>query len=67
MWALVSDERHRNALAPGDLVLIRVAKPRCEFVGRAELAIALRDWTPSESESCPDGRSSGVLLGDVKL
>ena len=67
MWALGRDERHRNALAPGDLVLIHVAKPRCEFIGRAELATAFRDWTPSESKACPDGSSSGVLLADVEL
>jgi hypothetical protein len=66
MWALGREERHCNALAPGDLVLIHVAKPRCEFIGRAELATAFRDWTPSESEACPDGGSSGVLLAVVE-
>jgi hypothetical protein len=67
VWALGRDERRRNVLAPGDLVLIHVAKPRCKFVGRAELATAFRDWTPSESKACPDGHSSGVFLAAVEL
>ena len=65
-WALEHDERNCTALAPGDLILIHVAEPRCEFIGRAELATAFRDWTPLESGACPDGRSSGVLLADVE-
>ena len=64
-WALGRDERHCAALAPGDLVLIHVAKPRCEFIGRAELATAFRDWTPFESGASADGRA-GVLLADVE-
>ena len=66
LWALGREERHCSALAAGDLVLIHVAKPQCEFIGRAELATAFRDWTPSESEACPDGCSSGVLLAVVE-
>lgn len=67
VWALGRDERHRNLLAPGDLALIHVAKPRCEFIGRAELATAFRDWTPADSKALPDGRSSGVFLAAVEL
>jgi hypothetical protein len=66
MWALEREERHCSALAPGDLALIHVGKPRCEFIGRAELATAFRDWTPLESEACPDGRPGGVLLAHVE-
>jgi hypothetical protein len=66
MWALGQEERHCNSLVPGDLILIHVARLRCEFIGRAELATAFRDWTASESEACPDGRPSGVLLTDVE-
>lgn len=65
-WALGRDERHCIALAPGDLVLIHVARPRCEFIGRAELATAFRDWTPLESGTCSDGLSGGVLLANVE-
>ena len=65
-WALGRDEQHCNALAPGDLVLIHVAKPRREFIGRAELATAFHNWIPSESDACPDGCSSGVLLAEVE-
>jgi hypothetical protein len=66
MWALERDERHCGALAPGDRALIHVGRPRCEFIGRAELATAFHDWTPLESEACPEGRLSGVLLADVE-
>jgi hypothetical protein len=65
MWALGLDERHRGALAPGDLALIHVQKPHCEFIGRAKLETPFRDWTPLESEAC-QGRPSGVLLADVE-
>lgn len=65
-WALGRDERHCSALAPGDLVLIHVARPRREFIGRAELATAFRDWTPLESGTCPDGLSGGVSLANVE-
>ena len=65
-WALGREVHHCNALGPGDLVLIHVDKPRCEFIGRAELATAFRDWTDSESEACADGRPGGVLLTDVE-
>lgn len=66
MWALERDERHCDALAPGDLALIHVGRPRCEFIGRAELATAFHDWTALESKACPGGRSRGVLLADVE-
>jgi len=65
-WALGRDERHCSALAPGDLVLIHVAGPRCEFIGRAELATAFRDWAPFESGACSDGLSGGVFLANVE-
>ena len=66
MWALERDERHCNALAAGDLTLIHVGRPRCEFIGRAELATAFHQWTPLEAEVCPDASSGGVSLADVE-
>lgn len=66
MWALERDERHCDTLAPGDLVLIHVGIPRCEFIGRAELASAFHDWTPIEFEACPGEGSGGVLLENVE-
>jgi hypothetical protein len=62
MWGLRADEPHRNALAPGDLILVYVGAPEREFVGRAELASAARDWTASEARLYPGDFSSGVLL-----
>ncbi len=59
-------ERHRDALAPGDLVLIYVARPRGEFIGRAELATAFHDWTPLEAEAWPADETGGAYLADIE-
>ena len=63
-WVVSRDERHRDALAPGDLALVFVALTR-EFVGRAELKTTFLD--PMPSDPLPSGPAgSGVLLGDVE-
>ena len=63
-WVVSRDERHRDALAPGDLALVFVALTR-EFVGRAELKTTFLD--PMPSDPAPSGPAvSGVLLGDVE-
>ncbi len=49
LWSIDADEPHRNALAPGDLILIYLGAPEREFIGRAELASVVHDWTPSEA------------------
>jgi len=66
MWGIDADERHRDALAPGDLILIYVGAPERRFIGRAELASAAHDWTPSEVEAYPGDSPSGVLLAQVE-
>ena len=66
MWGIDADERHRDALAPGDLVLIYPGAPEREFIGRAELASAAHDWTQSEAEAHPDDSPGGVLLSQVE-
>ena len=66
MWGIDADERHRNALAPGDLILIYLGPPEGEFIGRAELASEAHDWTPSEAEAYPGDSPSGVLLAQVE-
>ena len=66
MWGIGADERHRHGLAPGDLVLIYLGAPEREFIGRAELASATHDWTPSEAEAYPGDSTSGVLLAQVE-
>src|SRR5213078_4479212 len=65
MWGIDADERHRNALAPGDLILIYLGAPEREFIGRAELASAAHDWTPPEAEAFPGDSPGGVLLAQV--
>jgi hypothetical protein len=66
MWGVARGERHRDALALGDLVLIYLPAPEREFIGRAELATAVNDWTPSEAETYPGESPSGVLLSHVE-
>jgi hypothetical protein len=60
MWGVDADEPHRGALAAGDLVLLYLGAPEREFVGHAELASGVQDWTPSESYP------SGVLLARIE-
>jgi len=66
MWGVGRREGDRDALAAGDLVLIYLATPEAEFIGRAELASAVHDWTSSEAEAYPGESSSGVLLSHVE-
>ena len=66
MWGVDRHERHRDALAPGDLALIYLAAPEAEFIGRAGLATAVHAWTPSEAEAYPGDSPSGVLLSHVQ-
>ena len=66
MWGIDADEPHRNALALGDLVLIYLGAPEREFIGRAELASAVHDWTPAEAQVYSGDSPSGVLLAQVE-
>ena len=66
MWGLSADEPHRHVLAPGDLILIYLGAPEREFIGRAELASAARDWTPAEAPVYPGDSQSGVVLTRVE-
>jgi hypothetical protein len=66
MWGIGGDEKHRGALAPADLVLIYLAAPKREFIGQAELASAVHDWTSAEAEAYPGDWPCGVLLSHVK-
>ncbi len=66
MWGVGRNEEHRDALAPGDLALIYLSAPQAEFIGRAELATGVHDWTPAEAAAYPGDSVSGVLLADVE-
>ena len=63
-WVVSRDERHRDALASGDLALVFIALTR-EFVGRAEVKTTFLDPMPSDPATSGIG-VSGVLLGDVE-
>ncbi len=66
MWGIDADEPHRDALASGDLILIYLGAPEREFIGRAALASAAHDWTPSEAQVYPGDSPCGVLLAQVE-
>ena len=65
MWGVDGDERHGDALAPGDLTLIYVALD-AKLIGTAELATAVHEWTPAEADVYPGDSPSGVSLSDVE-
>jgi hypothetical protein len=66
MWGVGADEPHRDGLAAGDLVLVYLGAPDREFIGRAALASAVHDWTPSEIQVYPGDSPSGVLLAHIE-
>ena len=66
MWPIGRDERHRDALAPGDLILIYLAPPGEEFIGQAELASAVHEWTSAEAEVYLGDAPDGVLLSHAE-
>src|SRR5678815_1153600 len=66
MWGVDAGEKHGDSLAPGDLVLIYLGAPAREFIGRAELASAVHDWTPSEAQVYPSDSPGGVPLARVE-
>ena len=59
-------ERHSDAVAPGDAALVYLGAPAREFIGRAELASAVRDRTAAEGRVYPGDHRSGVLLTQVE-
>jgi hypothetical protein len=65
MWG-VGREPHRDALAPGDLVLIYLGAPERMFVGRAELASPAHDWTRAEAGAYGGDSPGGVLLSRIE-
>ena len=66
MWGIDADEPHRTTLAPDDLILIYLGAPEREFIGHAELASAVHDWTQSEAQAYPGDLPGGVLLAHVE-
>src|SRR3954470_15078237 len=59
-WVVGRDERHRDAIAPGDVAVVFVALTR-EFVGRGKLKTTFLDPMPSDP-AAPGRAVSGVLL-----
>jgi hypothetical protein len=66
LWAVCADEPHRDELVPGDLALVYLAAPARMFIGRAELASAVHDWTSAEAQLYPGNAPCGVSLAEVE-
>jgi hypothetical protein len=66
VWPVGAQEPHRDALASGDLALVYLAAPQRMFIGRAELASPVHDWTAAEGEECASNAPSGVSLAQVE-
>ena len=66
MWGVDAGERHRDALAPGDLVLLYLGAPERQLIGRAELASAVEEWTPPDAQLYPGDSPGGVFLGELE-
>ena len=66
MWGIHVEEPHGEALAKGDGVLVYLGAPVWHFVARAEVASAVRTWSPSEAQRLPGDSLGGVLLSRVE-
>jgi hypothetical protein len=66
MCGVDARERQGSELAPGDLVLIYVGAPERELIGRAEVASAVHEWSPSEANAYPGDDRGGVALADIE-
>jgi hypothetical protein len=64
-WAIAADERFRDDLAPGDLVLVYAAAPVRSFMGCSELASPVEAW--NEPAAAGANRTSGVALSHVEV
>jgi len=63
VWSVGREERHRDALAPGDRALVYLAAPERSFIGCVELSSAVHEWTVAESLVVrPDTEPAGVSL-----
>jgi hypothetical protein len=66
MWAVRAEEPHRDSLASGDLALVYLAAPQRMFIGRAEIASSVHDWTAAEAQVYPGNSPCGVSLARVE-
>jgi hypothetical protein len=66
MWPVGADERYRDALAPGDLILFYLASPGDEFIGQDGVASAVHEWTSAEAEGYPGGSPGGLVLSHTE-
>lgn len=64
-WAVSREERHHDALARGDLVLVFVALTK-EFVGQATIETVFLDPIPVDT-AASDSAMTGVLLANADV
>jgi hypothetical protein len=58
---------NRNALAAGDRVLIYVGAPEYAFIGHAEIALPVHQWSPEETAGYPGTFESGVSFASAEV
>ncbi len=66
MWGIDLNERHREALEEGDVVLVYLGAPLRQFVARAEVASPAHEWSSVEARRFPGDSTVGVLLSWVE-
>jgi hypothetical protein len=66
LWSVDPAEPHRDALAPGDLILVYLSAPERVFLGRAELASPVHEWTSAEATAYPGDSTAGVSLAHAE-
>jgi hypothetical protein len=66
LWDVSADESHGGSLAAGDLALIYLAAPERVFIGRAEVASPVHEWTTAEAQAFPGDSPGGVVLAHVE-
>ena len=67
MWGVGPKAPNRRSLEAGDQVLIYLGAPEYEFVGSAEVASAVHEWTPDEAARFPGSFGDGVRLRDTRV
>jgi len=67
MWGVGVDERHRDGLEEGDVLLCYLAAPERQFVARAVVASRAHEWSQVEARQYPGELPGGVVLSRVEI
>ncbi len=67
LWGIGDRTANRDALAPGDEVLIYVGAPESSFIADARLSQGTHDWDPDEARRYPGSFTAGVSFEATNL